>query len=125
MKAVILAAGRGTRMGDLTKEIPKPMLPVEGKPVLEHIIEGLRDEAKIREIFVIVGWQAQVITDYFGDGSKWNVTISYGEQKVRDGTGKAPEVAKEWVGDESFLLVSGDVLLQSATEYALLAEAFR
>jgi len=112
-------------MGDLTKEIPKPMLPVEGKPVLEHIVEGLRDEAKIREIFVIVGWQAQVIRDYFGDGSKWNVKISYGEQKVQDGTGKAPEVAKEWVGDEAFLLASGDILLRPPTDYASLVEAFR
>jgi len=112
-------------MGDLTKEIPKPMLPVEGKPVLEHIIEGLRDEAKIREIFVIVGWQAQVITAYFGDGAKWGVTISYGEQKVQDGTGKAPEAAKEWVGGESFLLASGDILLKPPTDYGLLVEAFR
>jgi NDP-sugar pyrophosphorylase family protein len=112
-------------MGELTKEIPKPMLEVEGKPVLEHIIEGLRDEAKIREIFVIVGWQAQVIRDYFGDGSKWNVKISYGEQKVQDGTGKAPEVAKDWVGAEPFLLASGDILLRPPTDYALLVEAFR
>jgi dTDP-glucose pyrophosphorylase len=125
MKAVILAAGRGTRMGELTKEIPKPMLEVDGKPVLEHIVEGLRDEAKIRDIFIIVGWQAQVIRDYFGDGKRWNVSISYGEQVVQDGTGKAPEVAKEWVDEEPFLLASGDILLQPATDYALLVEAFR
>lgn len=125
MKAVILAAGRGTRMGDLTKQLPKPMLEVEGKPVLEHIVVGLRDEAKIREIFVIVGWQAQVIRDYFGDGSKWGVSISYGEQVVQDGTGKAPEVAKAWVGAESFLLASGDVLLKPANDYGLLVESYR
>ena len=112
-------------MGELTREIPKPMLEVEGKPVLEHIVEGLRDEAKIREIFVIVGWQAQVIRDYFGDGQRWGVRISYGEQKVQDGTGKAPEVAKEWVGEEAFLLASGDILLRPPTDYALLVEAFR
>lgn len=112
-------------MGDLTKQIPKPMLEVDGKPVLEHIIEGLRDEAKIRDIFIIVGWQAHVISDYFGDGKKWNVRITYGEQKVQDGTGKAPEVAKDWVGAEPFLLASGDILLRPATDYALLVEAFR
>jgi dTDP-glucose pyrophosphorylase len=125
MKAVILAAGRGTRMGDLTTNIPKPMLLVEGKPVLEHIVEGLRDEAKIREIFIIVGWQAQVIRDYFGDGAKWGVSIGYGEQVVQDGTGKAPEVAKAWVGAEPFLLASGDILLKPATDYGLLVESFR
>ena len=112
-------------MGDLTSNLPKPMLQVEGKPVLEHIIEGLRDEAKIRDMFIIVGWQAQVIRDCFGEGTKWNVRISYGEQKVQDGTGKAPEVAKEWVGDEAFLLASGDILLQPPTDYGLLVEAFR
>jgi len=122
MKAVILAAGRGTRMGDLTTNLPKPMLPVEGKPVLEHIVEGLRDGAKITEIFIIIGWQGNVIRDYFGDGKRWNVTITYGEQKVQDGTGKAPEVAKEWVGQESFLLASGDIL---STEYASLVKAFQ
>jgi len=125
MKAVILAAGKGTRMGDLTANIPKPMLQVDGKPVLEHIVEGLRDEAKIRDLFIIIGWQGHVIRDYFGDGARWNVRITYGEQKVQDGTGKAPEVAKEWVGDESFMLASGDILLRPPTDYALLVEAFR
>lgn len=125
MKAVILAAGRGTRMGDLTANLPKPMLQVEGKPVLEHIVEGLRDEAKIHDIFIVIGWQGQVISDYFGDGSQWGVKIAYGVQKVPDGTGKAPEVAKEWVGGESFLLASGDILLESTAEYKDLVDAFR
>jgi len=125
MKAVILAAGRGTRMGDLTTHLPKPMLDVEGKPVLEYIVEGLRDEAKITDIFIIIGWQGQVIRDYFADGKKWNVSITYGEQKVQDGTGKAPEVAREWVGNESFLLASGDILLRPATDYAALVKACR
>jgi dTDP-glucose pyrophosphorylase len=122
MKAVILAAGRGTRMGDLTTNLPKPMLDVKGKPVLEHIVEGLRDEAGINDIFIIIGWQGHVIREYFGDGKKWNVNISFGEQKVQDGTGKAPEVAKEWVGAEPFLLASGDIL---STDYALLVESFK
>lgn len=112
-------------MGDLTTNIPKPMLPVEGRPVLEHIVEGLRDKAKVREIFIVVGWQAQVIRDHFGDGSKWGVSISYGVQTEQNGTGKAPEVAKAWVGAEPFLLASGDVLLQPADDYGLLVESFR
>jgi len=125
MKAVILAAGRGTRMGELTAAVPKPMLRVDDKPVLEHIVEGLRDGAKIHDLFIIVGWQGNVIRDYFGDGRRWNVRIAYGEQKVQDGTGKAPEVAREWVGETPFLLASGDILLRSPADYALLVDAFR
>jgi NDP-sugar pyrophosphorylase family protein len=125
MKAVILAAGKGTRMGDLTANLPKPMVEVEGKPILEHIVEGLRDEAKIRDIFIITGWCGNVIRDHFGDGKKWNVNIAYGEQVVQDGTGKAPELAREWIGQDRFLLTYGDILLSPPTDYALLAEAFR
>jgi NDP-sugar pyrophosphorylase family protein len=124
-KAVILAAGKGTRMGDLTANLPKPMVRVEGKPVLEHIVEGLRDEAKITGFFIITGWCGNVIRDYFGDGKRWNVSITYGEQVVQDGTGKAPELAKEWVGQDRFLLTYGDILLRPPTDYARLAEAFQ
>ena len=89
-KAVILAAGKGTRMGELTREIPKPMLEVKGKPVLQRIVEGLRDAAKITEIFIVTGWRGEVIRDHFGDGSRFGVKVAYGEQVVQDGTGKAP-----------------------------------
>ena len=122
-KAVILAAGKGTRMGDLTANLPKPMVRVEGKPVLEHIVEGLRDEAKITDFFIITGWCGNVIRDHFGDGQRWNVNIAYGEQVVQDGTGKAPELAKEWVGQDRFLLTYGDILLRPPTDYKLLAES--
>jgi dTDP-glucose pyrophosphorylase len=125
MKAVILAAGKGTRMGDLTANLPKPMVQVEGKPVLEHIIEGLRDEAGIREIFIIVGWCGHVIRDHFGDGSRLGVKITYGEQKVQDGTGKAADPARDWVAQDGFLLTYGDILLRPPTDYALLVAAFK
>ena len=126
MKAVILAAGKGTRMGELTATLPKPMMDVEGKPVLEHIIEGLRDEAVIRDFFVVTGWCGQVIRDHFCSGDKWKVRISYGEQIVQDGTGKAPELAKPWIGADRFLLTYGDIILQQPpTDYALLVKAFK
>src|SRR5438128_12578177 len=86
MKAVILAAGKGTRMRDLTNEQPKPMLKVQGKPILEHIVEGLL-AAAIREIFIVTGFRAEVIEGHFGDGSKWGARIAYGRQPVQDGTG--------------------------------------
>jgi len=124
-KAVILAAGKGTRMGELTKAIPKPMLEVKGKPVLQRIVEGLRDEAKIDEIFIVTGWCGEVIRDHFGDGANFGVKVAYGEQVVQDGTGKAPELAKAWVGDAPFLFTYGDILLDDASGYAQLAAAFR
>ena len=59
MKAVILAAGKGTRMRELTNDLPKPMLRVQGRPILEHIIEGIKS-AGVREFFIVTGWKAEV-----------------------------------------------------------------
>src|SRR5450755_1116029 len=125
MKAVILAAGKGTRMGELTANLPKPMVQVEGRPVLEHIVKGLRDEAGITNFFIITGWCGNVIRDHFGDGKRWSVNIAYGEQVVQDGTGKAPELAKDWIGQDRFLLTYGDILLRPPTDYKLLVDAFK
>ena len=120
MKAVILAAGKGTRMGDLTEETPKPMLPVEGRPILEHILTGLR-EAGIQEFCLITGWKAEVIESHFGDGSAFGVQINYVRQEVQDGTGKAPELAKVFVGEAPFLLTYGDILVKPDTYRQILA----
>src|SRR5271156_6595968 len=114
MKAVILAAGKGTRMGGLTSELPKPMLPVQGKPILQHILEGLI-EAGVRDFFIVTGFRAEVIEGYFGDGKKWGVRINYGRQMTQNGTGKAPEVAKEFAGDGDFILTYGDILVRPKT----------
>ena len=109
-KAVLLAAGRGTRMRELTQELPKPMLQVRGKPVLQHIIEGLRD-ANLTDLLVVVGWQAEAICDFFGDGSKFGVLIQYATQIVQDGTGKVVELARAFVGPDPFVLSYGDILI--------------
>ena len=114
MKAVILAAGKGTRMRELTDELPKPMLRVQGKPILEHILAGIL-AAGIREIFIVTGWRGEVIENHFGDGKKWNARIAFGRQPVPDGTGKAPELAKAFVGDSPFLLTYGDILVPPET----------
>ena len=125
MKAVILAAGRGTRMGDLTANVPKPMLPVEGKPVLEHIVEGLRDEAKVREIFIVIGWQGHVISDYFGDGSRWKREDHLWRTKGNGWHRQGARGREGMGGSESFLLASGDILLNPATDYALLVDSYK
>lgn len=123
MKAVILAAGKGTRMRDLTHEIPKPMLRVQGLPILEHILVGLIANG-IREVCLVTGWKAETIESHFGDGSRWGVTIRYVRQVVQDGTGKAPELAKAFVGGEDFLLTYGDILVKPET-YGRMLERFR
>lgn len=114
MKAVILAAGKGTRMRELTNELPKPMLRVRGQPILEHILGGLL-AAGIREVCIVTGWRAEVVEDHFGDGAKWGAKISYARQHVQDGTGKAPELAKAFVGTDDFLLTYGDILVKPET----------
>ena len=114
MKAVILAAGRGTRMRDLTQEIPKPMLKVQDKPILQHILEGLKS-AGIEQFCIVTGFRAEVIESYFGDGSRFGVRIQYVRQVVQDGTGKAPELAEGFVGSDAFLLTYGDILVKPET----------
>ena len=109
-KAVLLAAGRGTRMRELTNELPKPMLQVHGKPVLQHIIEGLRD-AGLTDFQIIVGWHGEVVRDFFVDGSKLNTHMEYATQVVQDGTGKVIELARPFVGNDPFVLSYGDILI--------------
>ena len=94
MKAVILAAGKGTRMKNLTESVPKPMLKVKGRPILEHILEGMKS-AGIVEVCIVTGWRAETIEEYFGDGSRWGMRVEFERQEVQDGTGKAPELARK------------------------------
>lgn len=109
-KAVLLAAGRGTRMRELTEALPKPMLQVRGKPVLQHIVEGLR-EAGLTDFLIVVGWRADVVKEFFGDGSKLGVRIEYVTQTVQDGTGKVVELARGFTGHDPFVLSYGDILI--------------
>ena len=86
-KACVLAAGRGTRMKNLTDELPKPMIPVKGTPILESIVRGSGEPTGCEEILIVVGWRREVIEQHFGDGSAFGCAISYVEQVVQDGTG--------------------------------------
>jgi len=112
-RAVILAAGRGTRMRELTADLPKPMIQVRGKPVLQHIVEGLRD-AGIRDCLIVVGYRADAVQDFFGDGSRYNVAIQYKTQTVQDGTGRVVELAHDFVKNRPFVLAYGDILVAPA-----------
>jgi len=109
MKGYILAAGEGLRMRPLTANIPKPLLPVAGKPFLEHNIDALR-EVGIKDIILLTGWRAQRIREHFGDGKEFGVRIEYLEQEERLGTAHAVGMVKEMI-DSPFFCLYGDVVL--------------
>ncbi len=109
-KGVILAAGRGTRMGELTAQLPKPMVKVAGRPVLEYMVEGLRG-AGVTDLLIVVGYRREVIRDHFQDGSAFGLRIQYAEQVVQDGTGKVVELARDFCQNDPFFLCYGDILV--------------
>jgi dTDP-glucose pyrophosphorylase len=106
----VLAAGRGTRMRDLTESIPKPMVKVRGKPVLQIIVEGLR-RAGIQELLIVVGYRKEVVRDHFQNGAGFGMQIQYAEQIVQDGTGRVVALAEPFCGKDPFLLSYGDILV--------------
>jgi UDP-N-acetylglucosamine diphosphorylase / glucose-1-phosphate thymidylyltransferase / UDP-N-acetylgalactosamine diphosphorylase / glucosamine-1-phosphate N-acetyltransferase / galactosamine-1-phosphate N-acetyltransferase len=112
-KAVVLAAGRGTRMRELTADLPKPMIEVRGKSILQHIVEGLRD-AGVRKFLIIVGYRADAMQNFFGDGSRYNIEIQYATQVVQDGTGRVVDLARSFVENAPFILSYGDILVDPA-----------
>jgi bifunctional UDP-N-acetylglucosamine pyrophosphorylase/glucosamine-1-phosphate N-acetyltransferase len=109
MKGYILAAGEGLRMRPLTANIPKPLLPVAGRPFLEHNIEAMK-EVGIKDLILLTGWRAQRIREHFGDGKEFGVRIEYIEQKERLGTAHAIGMVKDMV-DSPFFCLYGDVVL--------------
>jgi dTDP-glucose pyrophosphorylase len=110
-KAVLLAAGRGTRMREMTADLPKPMLEVRGKPVLQYIVEGLRD-AGVINFLIVVGYRAETVQNFFGDGSRYGVLIQYVTQAVQDGTGRVVDLAKNFAANAPFILSYGDILVE-------------
>lgn len=108
MKGVILAGGKGTRLRPLTCNLPKPMLPLLQKPVMEYSIELLKQHG-IREIAITVQYMSSVIQNYFGDGSKWGVKLHYFEDTPPLGTAGSVKQAEKFL-DEPFVVISGDAL---------------
>ncbi len=109
LQAVILAGGVGSRMGTLTKDTPKPMLPLLGKPILEYQIELLRRYG-IKEIFLLSGFRSDVISDYFGDGSTWGVTIKHRVEQNPLGTAGAVKAIERELSHD-FIVLYGDVMM--------------
>ena len=109
MQAVIMAGGKGTRLATVTKNIPKPMVPIEGKPLLEYQIENLKENG-VDNIILIVGHLGDIIRDHFGDGSSFGVNISYYVEETPLGTAGALAKIKDWLED-TFFLVFGDLFI--------------
>lgn len=119
MKAIILAAGEGTRMHPLTYTRPKVMLPIINKPILEHLLLEV-SKAGISEFIFIVGYRDEQVRDYFGNGEKWGVKIEYCNQRKQQGTADALRMAEGMVNDR-FLLINGDILIHAADIRRLIA----
>ncbi len=105
-------------MKELTTDLPKPMIPVGGIPVLERIVIGLASSG-ISQFCIITGYKEEVVRAHFGDGSRWNILITYARQGVQDGTGRVLRLAQDFIKNDPFLLVYGDILVSNETYKAL------
>jgi len=108
MKAVVMAGGEGTRLRPLTSNQPKPMVPIVGKPCMEHILELLREHG-LNEVIVTVAFLPQAIRGYFGDGETLGMEVGYSVEESPLGTAGSVRLAAKQL-DETFLVISGDAL---------------
>lgn len=119
IKSVIMAGGEGTRLRPLTCDMPKPMVPILNKPVMEYTIELLK-KYDIKDISVTLAYLPSAITEYFDDGKEWGVNLNYSIEEMPLGTGGSVKNAEQHL-DSTFVVISGDALtdldLQSAIEY--------
>lgn len=109
MKAMILAAGVGSRLDPLTRNIPKPMVPIVNKPVMEHIVEKLAS-CGFNDIMVNVHYLGEQIQEYFGDGSKWGVKIQYSVEDQLWGDAGSVKRCEDFFDEGTFMVVGGDDL---------------
>jgi len=108
VKTVIMAGGKGTRIASVNAEVPKPMIEILGKPILEYQLDCLRKQG-YTDIILVIGHLGHVIQNYFGDGSKFGITIEYVVETEPLGTAGALYLLKDKLG-EDFLLLCGDVI---------------
>ena len=106
VKIAVLCGGLGTRLGDLAQGLPKPMIPVGGRPYLERVLESF---AGFTDFVLLTGHRAEAIEEHFGDGSRFGLHIEYSRELQPLGTGGALRDARALLGDR-FILTYGDVL---------------
>jgi NDP-sugar pyrophosphorylase family protein len=107
MKVVILAGGLGTRLGELTRDVPKPMIEIAGRPYLEFVVQSFAKRG-LRDFVMLIGHRADVIENHFGDGTHFGIRVAYSRERELLGTGGAIREARHLIGDR-FVLTFGDV----------------
>ena len=107
LKAIILAGGEGTRLKSVTGDLPKPMVRLGGKPVLEHILTLLR-RSGVTEACMALHYCPEIIREYFGDGERFGMRLSYHEETAQLGTAGGVRACADFYGDRDFLVISGD-----------------
>ncbi len=113
MKAVLLAAGEGARLQPITATRPKHLIKIAGKPILEHCLNGLKENG-VTEAVIVTHYMGKAISNYFGDGSKFGFKLEYVEQEAVLGTGNAASLAEQYLKG-SFMLIYGDLLFSAET----------
>jgi mannose-1-phosphate guanylyltransferase/phosphomannomutase len=108
MKAVVMAGGEGTRLRPLTSNQPKPMVPVVGRPCMEHIVELVKQHG-ISDVVATLAYMPQIISGYFGGGSHLGIELDYSIEEVPAGTAGSVKLCQHYL-DETFLVLSGDAL---------------
>jgi len=111
--AVLLAAGRGKRLAPHTDCVPKPLLQLNGRPLLEYTIHHLK-QVGVLHLLIVVGYRGDMIQSHFGNGHKWGLDITYVEQTAVPGTGAAALLAESFVDGHPFFLGWGDILAAGA-----------
>ena len=111
MKAVVLAGGLGTRLRPLTYVMPKAMLPVGDKPIIEHILNYLKKSNEIDEVIIATAYLGKYIEDYLNSGEDFSISIKYARGKRPLGTAGQLKSAESFI-DDTFLLINGDILIE-------------
>lgn len=119
-KAVVLAAGRGTRMKSLTDDCPKPMLPLAGRPMLAHLMDRF-SAAGIRQVCLVIGYRGEMIREYFATNPPSSIELHYVVQAEPNGTGSAALLAKKFTARDPFLLTFGDIVVDPQVYTELMA----
>lgn len=109
MKVIILAGGKGSRMGDITREVPKPMVRIAGNPILEHQIDLVK-RFNLKELIILTGYKGEVIENHFGDGKEWGVNITYRREATPLGTAGAVKEIEDCLDDDALVLY-GDIIM--------------
>lgn len=122
LKAVVLAAGEGSRIWPLAESRPKHLLPVGGKAILTHTLQALSENG-VKNVFLVVGFKNDLIRSSLGDGSHLGVRIKYLDQKRWTGTASALRVAYDAIGKERFLALYGDLLVNASAIQTVLEKA--